>query len=245
MDTPITPSPLRLRPAQEEILAYRSGRMAVSAVPGSGKTFTLSLLAAQLIADGRIDPNASQQVLVVTFLNASVDTFRARIRRRLLEMGLPDTGFDVRTLHSLALEIVRWGSDLLSDDLTVLDEGQSRQFLDAAVDGWTNDNARLWEAFLPDYDMSMARLLYWGCDVWLNNPLRPLEACGTSGMKSAIIVATSRASTPVASTRFLRRSSSQAKPTKPRANPPTRIIPCTMAVFTKPPFADVSTVSIA
>lgn len=41
-------------------------------------------------------------------------------------------------------------------------------------------------AFLPDYDMSMARRLYWGCDVWLNNPLRPLEACGTSGMKSAL-----------------------------------------------------------
>ena len=41
-------------------------------------------------------------------------------------------------------------------------------------------------AFLPDYDISMARLLYWGCDVWLNNPLRPLEACGTSGMKSAL-----------------------------------------------------------
>jgi starch phosphorylase len=40
--------------------------------------------------------------------------------------------------------------------------------------------------FLPDYDISMARLLYWGCDVWLNNPLRPLEACGTSGMKSAL-----------------------------------------------------------
>jgi starch phosphorylase len=41
-------------------------------------------------------------------------------------------------------------------------------------------------AFLPNYDMKMARLLYWGCDVWLNNPLRPLEACGTSGMKSAL-----------------------------------------------------------
>jgi starch phosphorylase len=41
-------------------------------------------------------------------------------------------------------------------------------------------------AFLPDYDMSMARYLYWGCDVWLNNPTRPLEACGTSGMKSAL-----------------------------------------------------------
>ena len=40
--------------------------------------------------------------------------------------------------------------------------------------------------FLPDYDIGMARFLYGGCDVWLNNPLRPLEACGTSGMKSAL-----------------------------------------------------------
>ncbi|MFF3765021.1 alpha-glucan family phosphorylase [Streptomyces sp. NPDC001922] len=40
--------------------------------------------------------------------------------------------------------------------------------------------------FLPDYGMAMAQKLYPGCDVWLNNPLRPLEACGTSGMKSAL-----------------------------------------------------------
>ncbi len=40
--------------------------------------------------------------------------------------------------------------------------------------------------FLPDYDIGMARHLYAGCDVWLNNPVRPMEACGTSGMKSAL-----------------------------------------------------------
>ncbi|WP_255952044.1 alpha-glucan family phosphorylase [Streptomyces odontomachi] len=40
--------------------------------------------------------------------------------------------------------------------------------------------------FLPDYGMGMAQSLYPGCDVWLNNPLRPLEACGTSGMKAAL-----------------------------------------------------------
>lgn len=39
---------------------------------------------------------------------------------------------------------------------------------------------------LPDYDISMAQVLYPGCDVWLNNPLRPYEACGTSGMKAAM-----------------------------------------------------------
>jgi starch phosphorylase len=40
--------------------------------------------------------------------------------------------------------------------------------------------------FLPNYDIAMAQPLYPGCDVWLNNPLRPYEACGTSGMKAAL-----------------------------------------------------------
>ena len=46
----------RLR--QRENLAYTTGRMAISAVPGNGKTFTLSLLAAKLIADHHFDPRA-------------------------------------------------------------------------------------------------------------------------------------------------------------------------------------------
>ncbi len=40
--------------------------------------------------------------------------------------------------------------------------------------------------FLSDYDIAVARVMYHGCDVWLNNPLRPHEACGTSGMKAAL-----------------------------------------------------------
>src|SRR5580658_7781034 len=40
--------------------------------------------------------------------------------------------------------------------------------------------------FLPDYDMELGRIMVQGSDVWLNNPLRPLEACGTSGMKAAL-----------------------------------------------------------
>jgi starch phosphorylase len=40
--------------------------------------------------------------------------------------------------------------------------------------------------FLENYDMGVARLLTRGCDVWLNTPVRPLEASGTSGMKAAL-----------------------------------------------------------
>ncbi|MCB0161724.1 MAG: UvrD-helicase domain-containing protein, partial [Caldilineaceae bacterium] len=68
------------RPAQEAILAYEGGPMGVSAVPGSGKTFTLSLLAARLVeklaARGRLD---DREVLVVTFTNSAVENFRSRI----------------------------------------------------------------------------------------------------------------------------------------------------------------------
>jgi len=41
-------------------------------------------------------------------------------------------------------------------------------------------------AFLENYDLNMARYMVQGCDLWLNNPRRGLEACGTSGMKAAV-----------------------------------------------------------
>jgi starch phosphorylase len=47
-------------------------------------------------------------------------------------------------------------------------------------------NVRHRFVFVADYDIAIAREMYHGCDVWLNTPRRPLEACGTSGMKAAL-----------------------------------------------------------
>ena len=152
-DLTIQNSP-KLRPAQEAILKYRNGRMAVSAVPGSGKTFTLAYLAANLLQDSYagnthriLDPYRDQHVLIVTYLNASVDTFRARIRKRLETLNLPpDSGYDVRTIHSIALEIVRQAESGLGDgqnDPFVLDEIQSNLFLSQAIDDWVSVNQAL------------------------------------------------------------------------------------------------------
>jgi len=41
-------------------------------------------------------------------------------------------------------------------------------------------------AFIDDYDLHVAHFLVQGCDLWLNNPRKPMEASGTSGMKAAI-----------------------------------------------------------
>ena len=142
-----------LRPAQQKILEYQGGRMAVSAVPGSGKTFTLSLLAGELISSGRVNVEDGQQVLVVTYLNASVETFRAKIRQRLEEHQLPLAGYEVRTLHSLALEIVRVssGGSLGSEEsLIVMDEPQTLNLLAHATGKWIEANPVLWHELLAD-----------------------------------------------------------------------------------------------
>ena len=65
------------RPHQEAILAYQRGKMGISAVPGSGKTFTLSRLAANILLNNRF--GMDQEILVVTLVNSAVDNFSERI----------------------------------------------------------------------------------------------------------------------------------------------------------------------
>ena len=110
------------RIAQQQVLAYQSGKMGVSAVPGSGKTHTLSSLAAKIIAEGNL--RRGQQILIVTLVNSAVDNFKQRIETFTQKRGLlPNMGYRVRTLHGLANDIVRERPDLagLSDEFVILD----------------------------------------------------------------------------------------------------------------------------
>ncbi len=64
------------------------------------------------------------------------------------------------------------------------DEGKG--IIQSLVDFGRRTSMRHRFVFLEDYDMHIARFLVQGADVWLNTPRRPMEACGTSGMKAAI-----------------------------------------------------------
>lgn len=116
----------KFRPEQEQIISgYTQGRVGIAAVPGSGKTFTLAHLAARLVAT-QIDLAQEQEVLIVTFTNTAVNSFRKRIDRVLSEDFhlIPYVGYRVRTLHGLAHDIVRERPALvgLADDFIILDE---------------------------------------------------------------------------------------------------------------------------
>jgi DNA helicase-2/ATP-dependent DNA helicase PcrA len=129
------------RPKQQEILAYQGGKMGISAVPGSGKTQILSLLAAQIIASGILEDE--QEVLIVTLVNSAVDNFAIRVGDLIKERGLlPNLGYRVRTLHGLAHDIVRERPDLLglSEDFQIIDERDANQIREGAALAWLKAN---------------------------------------------------------------------------------------------------------
>ena len=130
-------SNLSPRPSQEKILAYPGGRLGIAAVPGAGKTFTLSALAAKLIADGRV--GYDQEVLVVTLVNSAVDNFAQRIGSFVQQQGLiPHLGYRVRTLHGLAHDIVREkpGRVGLEERFSIIDEREADFIRREAVNAW-------------------------------------------------------------------------------------------------------------
>jgi DNA helicase-2/ATP-dependent DNA helicase PcrA len=139
------------RPHQQDVLDYDGGTMGVSAVPGSGKTWTLTRLAARIVSEADLD--ADQEVLVVTLVNASVDNFSTRIGELIEERGLlPGVGYRVCTLHTLAHEIVRARPDLvgLAEDFHVVDQRQGSQILGDVVQSWYRSNQSLAKAYLTD-----------------------------------------------------------------------------------------------
>ena len=121
------------RPAQAKVLAYKSGTMGIAAVPGSGKTWTLSQLAASLIINGLVGEN--EEVLIVTLVNSAVDNFKKRIAFFLEEQGyISGIGYKVRTLHGLAHEIISKVPSAvgLANDFSVVDDRTADELLKAA-----------------------------------------------------------------------------------------------------------------
>jgi DNA helicase-2/ATP-dependent DNA helicase PcrA len=125
------------RPGQTEVLKYEGGKMGIAAVPGSGKTHTLSCLAARLVLNAKLEEG--QEVLIVTLVNSAVQNFSTRVSGFIKEIGLlPNIGYRVRTLHGLAHDIVRERPDLvgLSDQFSIIEERESTSILHTIVNNW-------------------------------------------------------------------------------------------------------------
>ncbi len=123
------------------------------------------------------------EVKTRTGVALSMDCFTIGFARRMTAYKRPDLLFsDLQRLKSMArrhpIQIVLAGKAHPQDSA-------GKQLIEVLHTHMRELSDVIPMAFLPDYDMSTALTLVSGVDVWLNTPLRPMEASGTSGMKAA------------------------------------------------------------
>ena len=126
-----------LRQGQQALADWPGGRLAVSAVPGSGKS--TGMAAAAAIAIARHQLHLNRQLVLVTFTRSAAANLKAKVRGHLRRLGLPQTSFTVSTLHGLALTIATRNpelSNLSLDTLTLVSPAQNNRLLRACVEQW-------------------------------------------------------------------------------------------------------------
>jgi starch phosphorylase len=175
------------------ITAEAQGWEEISKVPAEAIWSTRGVLRARLVDEVRrrvkeswLQRGASEAELGWTDTAFDPDVLTIGFARRVpsykrLTLMLRDPD----RLRSLLLDPERPVQLVIAGKSHPADDG-GKELVQQIVRFADGEDVRHRIAFLPDYDIGMARYLYGGCDVWLNNPLRPLEACGTSGMKSAL-----------------------------------------------------------
>ncbi len=180
----------RLSPAE---LADGSGWLRTDGVGDQDLWQVRRALRAQLVADARtrvreswrrrgassaelgwVDEVLDPDVLTIGFARR-VPTYK----RLTLMLSDPERLKGLLLHPERPIQIVVAGKSHPADD-------QGKRLIQQLVRFADDPEVRHRIVFLPNYDIAMAQKLVPGCDVWLNNPLRPLEASGTSGMKSAL-----------------------------------------------------------
>lgn len=155
--------PFQARIGQTDVIDYRRGKLAVAAVPGSGKTRTLSYLAAKLVADG--DLREEQEILIVTMSNSAADNFAKQVNLFIREDFhlMPGVGYRVRTLHGLANDIVRMRPDIigLGESFDILDEADSERLMTDAVRAWVKTSPGWYYELDQNPDNAQSRSNEW------------------------------------------------------------------------------------
>ncbi|HEY9846628.1 MAG TPA: ATP-dependent helicase, partial [Candidatus Caenarcaniphilales bacterium] len=138
-----------LRPGQREMADWQGGPLAVSAVPGAGKSYGLVVAAVMALAQHQL--HRQRQLVVVTFTRSAAASLKIMIRERLRTLRLPQGGFGVHTLHGLALNIATRHPELSGLSLgqtALISPNQSHRLIRTCVDQWVAENPRLYQGLL-------------------------------------------------------------------------------------------------
>ncbi|MDV3000655.1 MAG: RecBCD enzyme subunit RecB [Chroococcopsis gigantea SAG 12.99] len=130
-----------LRPGQKRLCEWEGGRMAISAVPGAGKSHSLAVAAVTAIAKQQL--HARKQLVIVTYTRSAASSIKSKVKAGLKALQLPPNSFTVQTLHGLALNIAtryprQSGLNLEESNLIV--PNTSHRIIRTTVEQWINAN---------------------------------------------------------------------------------------------------------
>ncbi|MFZ4641142.1 MAG: ATP-dependent helicase [Nodosilinea sp.] len=138
-----------LRPGQQSLANWWGGSLAVSAVPGAGKSTGMAAAAVLTIARHQLHLN--RQLVLVTFTRSAAANLKAKVKGHLRNLGLSPTSFTVSTLHGLALTIATRNpelSNLSLETLTLVSPAQSNRLLRSCGERWILNHGDLYQALL-------------------------------------------------------------------------------------------------
>jgi DNA helicase II / ATP-dependent DNA helicase PcrA len=139
----------QLRLGQQDLALWQGGELAVTAVPGAGKSTGLTAAAAIAIARHQLRPG--RQLAIVTLTRSAAANLRQKIRDWLQHLDVPPGGFTVQTIHGLALQIARQNPDAAGLDLDALSLAQPQRqsgLLRQAIDRWITNHPQHYQRLL-------------------------------------------------------------------------------------------------
>ncbi len=139
----------QLRRGQQPLADWQGGKLAVSAVPGSGKSTGMAIGAAIALVREQLNPK--RQLIIVTFTRSAAASLKQKIRGYLEQLGYPPRGFSVHTLHGLALNIAsRYPnlSGLDSETYTLITPNQNHRLIKETVQQWINRYPEFYQTLL-------------------------------------------------------------------------------------------------
>jgi starch phosphorylase len=142
--------------------------------------FARQRLYKQLLARGASaqELDAARQALDPEVLTVCFGRRFATYKRATLLLSEPDTLAQIVSNPERPLQVIMAGKAHPNDDF-------GKEMIRRIVEAIKHEPFRKRIVFIEDYDINVARYMVQGADVWLNTPRRPLEACGTSGMKAS------------------------------------------------------------
>ena len=173
---------INYRREQELIMKYKSGKLAIPAVPGSGKTFILTRLASKLAET----LEEQEEILILTYMNSSVNNFKHRIMELLQKKDRYSLfrRFQIKTIHKLGSDLLKeYGGDIgIPDGFQTISEANKYYLMSLVIMEYRRENPKDLDYFIDKKNKNSNGIqVKWGREL-VNLTLKMIGIMKNKGM---------------------------------------------------------------